>query len=117
MWLTVHVNILPLYDRDKVRTYSDVIVNVLPLGDTMGLDAGTAASPCSCQVTTIVDGRKPEDEHVATVDSVVLSASVPDDVTTGLVGRTGNRQIRHFKYIKIISVYTIIPNKNENNGK
>jgi len=35
------------------------------------------------------DGRKPEDVHVATVETDESSISVPEDVTTGVEGRTG----------------------------
>ena len=64
-------------------------VNVLPFVCILVLETDTAASPCSCQVTAMADGRKPEDVHVATVETVVVSISVPEVVTRGSEGRTG----------------------------
>lgn len=65
------------------------ILNVLPDGDTLGLSTGSVAYPCNCQVTAMVDGRKPDVVHRATVETDVLSVSVLDGVSTGMKGRTG----------------------------
>jgi len=59
------------------------------LGITCGFDTGSVAYPCSCHVTAMFDGRKPDDVQVATVETDVPSSSVSEGVTKGSEGRTG----------------------------
>ena len=89
-WFTVHISVLPLSIFETTRLYSDVTANVLSVKAVTVVVSvmSSVGPPSSSQVTLMVPGRKPEDEHVARVVTCVSSTSGFVTVTDGAEGRT-----------------------------
>ena len=89
-WFTVHVSVLPLSIFETTRLYSDVTANLSSvIAVTMVVSVMSSVEPPSrSQVTLMVPGRKPDDEHVARVVTCVSSTSGFVKFTDGAEGCT-----------------------------
>jgi len=88
VWITVHVNVLPLSNLGiSRRVYNDVTEYLsFPRGVTVGFGSSAMLPPSSNQLTFTWRGLNPEDVQRAV--SVVCSTTGMARVTCGTVGRT-----------------------------